>query len=154
MTQVTNRRRPVIDTLLDKVVARDLVHKRATAEILDSIWFVKQGILKYLEIEDSYQVEFETVEIIDHDVIIQVTVPGDRKQVNLLEGKREAKLFTVSLPFEVLTACDADLVSGYIDDMTQFDTENLDTLELSEIEQLLDDCDTIKFEFVKRRILH
>lgn len=152
MKVMHNRRRPVIDTLLGHVMARDLHYKRATQDIFDSVLFVKKGILKYLEIEDEYLVEFEALEMDSHEVSIMVSVPDEG--VDLERGERYAKLWTFTLPLEVLSSHDEDLVSRYIDDMTQFETENLDLLTVEDIDQLLDNHDTVNVKSVKRRMIH
>lgn len=153
MTKVTNKRRPVVDTLLELVIARDKEFKRATTDIFDRVDFLKEGILKYLEIEDPYLVEFEALEMIGHDVVIQVTTPS-HEPFDLLKGQREANLFTFSLPFEVVSTHEADTIAQYIDDMMDFDIDNIDELAIEEVNQLLDGCGTLKFDQVTRRIVH
>lgn len=152
MKVMHNRRRPVIDTLLEQVVARDLHHKRATKQMFDNMLFLRQGILQYLEITDEYLVTFEALEMNSHEVSVQVSIPDEG--FDLTRGERCAKLWTFSLPLEVLSSHDQDLVARYIDEMTQFETENLDLLSAEDIDELLENHDTVKVDSVTRRMIH
>lgn len=152
MKVMHNRRRPVIDTLLGFVTARDLHYKRATQELFDSVLFLKKGILKYLEITDEYLVQFEALEMDSREVTIMVSVPDEG--FDLERGERCAKLWTFILPLELLSSHDEELVATYIDEMTQFETENLDILSIEDIDELLENHDTVNVKAVKRRMIH
>ena len=152
MKVMYNRRRPVIDTLLEQVTAREHHYKRATQDIFDSVLFLKKGILKYLEIEDEYLVEFEALEMDSREVAVMVSVPDEG--FDLEHGERFAKLWTFTLPLEVLSPHDDELIARYIDEMTQFETENLDLLTVEDIDELLENHDTVNVKSVRRRMIH
>lgn len=152
MVQSTKVSRPVIDGVLNKLVARNKEFKRATSEIFESIWFAKNGIIKYLELPTNSILDFETIDMVGHEIIIQVSSPAD-ELVNVFDGNRDSKMFTISLPFDIVSAHDDALIAEYLENMTEYDA-SVEELEIDQLEDLLVNGDTVKFEVVERRVIH